>query len=208
MPNDTFPDSLPEKGVADRAYTRTLESFPIKFMPISKEDFESSKQLYLTKSTQDRMGEGVDVVAVTEETVSSVSADSPILAILGRIEQKLDKLLEASGLSEEKPKEHKFKIGNCLDLSGSGIRFSSRWPIEKEWYLRILINTAEPHPATIVVLGEVVRAEAVSDFSGYIVACKFASIHEEDRETIIAYTVKRQKELARILSKNVIEGEQ
>ena len=206
MPSETFPDSLPAKGVADRAHARTLESFPIKFMPISKEDFEASKQLYLTKSTQDRMEEGIDVAAVTEETVSS--ADSPILAILSRIEQKLDKLMETSDLGEEKPKEHKFEIGDCLDLSGSGLRFSSRWPIEKGWYLKVLINTSKPHPAMIAVLAEVVRAEAVSDSSGYVVACKFASIHKEDREAIIAYTFKRQRKLARIRSKNVIEGEQ
>ena len=124
MPSETFPDSLPAKGVADRAYARTLESFPIKFMPISNEDFEASKQLYLTKNTQDRMEEGIDVAAVTEVTVST--ADSPILVFLGRIEQKLDKLLAASDLGEEKPEEHKFEIGNRLDLSGSGLRFSSR----------------------------------------------------------------------------------
>ena len=66
----------------------------------------------------------------------------------------------------------------------------------------------EPHPATVVVPAEVVRAEAVSDSSGYVVACKFASIHEEDRAAIIAYTFERQRELARIRSKDVTEGEQ
>ncbi|MDA0999759.1 MAG: PilZ domain-containing protein [bacterium] len=205
MPADKFEDSFddsfsfPGKGDKDRAHIRSAEAFSVYFMPVSKEEFKEFGPLYSSQPTNMRQEEGLPVPSSREAKLTSAGApDSALLRILERIEDKLDRLLVGGGLAEDRSKGPAFEIGSCIDLSASGVRFSTRWPLSKGWYVKVIITTPEAPPTTVVALARVVRVDKEEEDSTYDTACNFEAIHEEDRERLIAYIFKRQREIARL----------
>ena len=193
---DNLRDDLEEKDIADRGHARVPVSFPMKFMPVSKEEFRELAAEFNSKPTRERP-EGVQTVAEQPSPGQETVADS-IMAALERIEEKLDRLLDSSQTKEAKAKETAFESGHCLDLSGSGLRFTSNWPLSDGWNVKVVIQTPEPHPVLVVALARVVRSRKRPDSDVYQTAALFEAIHEEDRENIIAYIFQRQRELAQL----------
>ncbi|MEE9275465.1 MAG: PilZ domain-containing protein [bacterium] len=195
---DNLRDDFDEKDIADRGHARVPVSFPMKFMPVSKEEFRELAAEFNSKPTRERP-EGVQAVAEQpspspgQETV----ADS-IMAALERIEEKLDRLLDPSYTKGAEARETTYESGHCLDLSGSGLRFTSNWPLSDGWYVKVVIQTPEPHPVIVVALARVVRSRKGEGSNVYQTAALFEAIHEEDREHIIAYIFQRQRELAQL----------
>jgi hypothetical protein len=97
--------------------------------------------------------------------------DDPVRAALDRIERKVDRLLR-------------------INLSGSGVRFSSDDPMEEGQYLDLAMVLPGESPVSIHAVGEVVRQRLLARPSGavYEIAVSFADIAPEDREAIIRYT--------------------
>lgn len=205
MPADKFEDIFDDsfnvlgKGEKDRAHIRSAETFPIYFIPVSKEEFKELGPSYFSQPTSMRQEKGLPGVPSADTGLTSTMApDSALLTILERIEEKLDRLLVVEGLAEDPSKGPAFETGDCIDLSASGARFSTRWPLSKGWYVKLVITTPEVNSVTVVALGRVVRVDKEEETAIYDTACNFEAIHEEDRERLIAYIFKRQREMARL----------
>jgi c-di-GMP-binding flagellar brake protein YcgR len=121
-----------------------------------------------------------------------------ILSQLERIERKLDRLLSAQAAGTAPEKEKSLETGQCIDLSGSGILFTSRWAMGKGWFLKLVVDMPDPPGFSVVALGRVVRVDQEPSGSLYVTACQFEAIHEEDREELIAYIFKRHREIAQM----------
>jgi len=189
-------ESFERKGIPDRSHSRVPVSFPIRFLPVSKEEAERLHHLYPQRPSRERT-DVASYAPATAQQATPGTMSAAILAHLERIERKLDQLLGASGVAPEKEeKEQTLETGQCIDLSASGLLFSSRWAMGKGWFLKLIIDTPEPQPFSVVALGRVVRVDQEADSSLYVTACQFEAIHEEDREEIIAYIFKRHRELA------------
>ena len=195
---EQFQESFSKRGVADRSYTRVSVSFPVRFMPVSKEEADRLRQAYAQRPSRERsetaaLGSSPAAAQATPGTVSAA-----ILAQLDRIERKLDRLLNAQGPAPEGGKEKSFETGQCIDLSGSGILFTSKWAMGKGWFLKVVVDIPELQGFSVVALGRVVRVDQEPDSNLYVTACQFDTIHEEDREELIAYIFKRHRELAQM----------
>jgi len=192
---DRLQESFEKKGIADRSYTRVAVAFPIRFMPVSKEEAQRLLPEYAAQPTRERMEAGLPLAGGGQHAAPG-TVSAAILAQLERIERKLDQVLSASGMSAEKGGEVSFETGQCIDLSGSGLLFTSRWAMSKGWFLKLVIETPEPQAMNVVALGRVVRIEQEAESSLYVTAVHFESIHEEDREELIGFIFKRHREIA------------
>lgn len=201
MADDLFREQIQEsfgkRGVADRSYTRVPVSFPVRFMPVSKEEAERLRRDYAQRSSRER-GETVAPAAPGASQATPGTVSAAILSQLERIERKLDRLLSAQAAGGDQDKEKGLEAGQCIDLSGSGILFTSKWAMGKGWYLKLVVDIPEPQGFSVVALGRVVRVDQEAAGGLYVTACQFDSIHEEDREELIAYVFKRHRELAQM----------
>ena len=196
---EQFQETFGKRGVADRSYTRVPVSFPVRFMPVSKEEAEQLRKVYVQRPSRER-GETVSLAAPhapsSQATPGTVSA--AILSQLERIERKLDRLLSTQAPGGDQGKEKSLEEAQCIDLSGSGILFTSKWAMGKGWFLKLVVDAPEPQGFSVVALGRVVRVDQEPNSNLYVTACQFDSIHEEDREELIAYIFKRHRELAQM----------
>jgi c-di-GMP-binding flagellar brake protein YcgR len=105
---------------------------------------------------------------------------------LDRIERKVDRLLARLEFGDQTPMVRPQRI----NLSGSGVRFSSDDPMEEGQYLDLAMVLPGESPVSIHAVGEVVRQRLLARPSGavYEIAVSFADIAPEDREAIIRYT--------------------
>lgn len=197
------PEELGSFGEDKRQYARTEEEFPIEYTPISKEEYARLSPDYARWRTADR-GETPLNPESFLETLRAKGAEPRELELLrqvarmfGIVERKVDRLLS---LMDKKGSPGEMEKGTCRDLSGSGMRFSCQWPLTKGWLIKVVIPLPPLHPVTVSALAEVVDSRPAAQPSGsepHDVAVRFVSIHEDDREELIAYSFKRQRELAR-----------
>lgn len=194
---EQFQESFGKRGIADRSYTRVSVSFPLRFMPVSKEEAERLRRLYVERPSRERS----ETIALSPSSASQATpgtVSAAILSQLERIERKLDRLLSTQGPAGEGEKEKSFETGQCTDLSGSGLLFTSRWAMGRGWFLKVVVDIPEPQGFSVVALGRVVRVDQEPNSPLYVTACQFDSIHDEDREELIAYIFKRHREVAQM----------
>lgn len=90
-----------------------------------------------------------------------------------------------------------------VNLSGSGMQFTAVSPLKIGDYLDMKLVLPVSSGIVIELIAQVVRINRVSDSENpdhadsCEVGVKFAAINEDDREMIIRYTFKRQRELLR-----------
>lgn len=128
---------------------------------------------------------GVRSIVHTEGELFQVS-DDPVRAALDRIERKVDRLLARLESGEHTPAMQPQRI----NLSGSGVRFSSEDPLEEGQYLDLALVLPGESPVSIRAVGEVVRQRLLARPSGavYEIAVTFSDLAAADREAIIRYT--------------------
>lgn len=123
--------------------------------------------------------------------------DEELFTLIMMMDKKLDLLLEV--LCKPKGDSCVEDRVSKVNISGSGIRFYSNRPYERGQLLKLTIFLPIFPQPSISAVGEVARSEAV-DKNGtkeYQVAAKFMAISEDDREEIVRYTFKRERELLR-----------
>ena len=90
-----------------------------------------------------------------------------------------------------------------INISGSGLKFKSQDSINEGDFLDIKLVLPIASGVIIELIGEVVHVEGSSEKNDASqpdmkdIAVKFAAINEDDREFIIRYVFKRQRELLR-----------
>lgn len=205
-PKEVFVDQLKEndnfrkKGgfggreIADRSFLRAEVSFPFKFSVILETDFEEVRSYYLTTETKNRI-KGKDDIPLEGEYGKMVGT---ILRRLDRIEGKLNRLLDERPEDEMNLSGPLMEIAYARIISGAGIRMGSVRLLSPGWFLNIEINTREPYPLKVVVLGRLVRNLPSIEGSLNESACEFVGIHEMDRKKISDFVYRRQKELSKM----------
>lgn len=116
--------------------------------------------------------------------------------LLRSINEKLEFLIQHLVLKEEGFFEGEVKRVN---LSAGGIRFSLEEPVEVNDILELKVTLPAPQPIGLVLYGRVVRVDVV-ELDGkrfYETAVKFEAITDDVRDTIIQYTIQRQRESLR-----------
>lgn len=175
-----------------RGSVRVDVSFPVTFDLVSENDYEKIKNVIVSHRTGDREGDLMPLLGVEELE----SLDITVAKIWLSMNSKLDyiiKLLKQKGEGVEE------KEGLCKDLSGKGIKMIYKGNLSAGQCIHLRIHPPTFPPLSVVALGKILRSErtAICREGEIEVAVEFDSIHEDDREEIISYVFKRQRELLR-----------
>ena len=181
-----------EEGSQLRDHVRADVSFPVSFDFVSENDYEKIKNVIVSHRTGDREGDLMPLLGVEELE----SLDITVAKIWLSMNSKLDyiiKLLKQSGEGVEE------KEGLCKDISGKGIKMIYKGNLSAGQCIHLRIHPPTFPPLSVVALGRILRAErtALCREGEIETAVEFDTIHEDDREEIISYVFKRQRELLR-----------
>ncbi len=138
---------------------------------------------------------------ISDETDLQTSIPPELINEINSIHRKLDFIIKFLGKTDQ---ENIFnKDPEEVNISGSGMRFTTTEEYKPGDFLDIKLVLPISSGIIIETIGQVVRvntlADAVqkNDAVRYAIAVKFITINEDDREFIIRYVFKRQRELLR-----------
>jgi hypothetical protein len=165
-----------------RGYFRVDDRFPIIYKKISASEALLESRIYAG------YGQELTDLETTEDTVNPriwrMLVD--INAKLGLILERLN--IEGEGLATAE------RI--AVNISASGIRFSVKETIEIGSLVEVKMLLPTNPPVGIVVYGKVVRTET-PEAAGPVLSLHFVDLTEEVRDSIIQYTLKRQRDIVR-----------
>ena len=199
-------DKREKKSSENRKSARIADSFTINYKIIPQNEFEKKAPFYIDRRTSNRpAGKRYDVDAFPLDW-SSLESEVDYNPFLARIFSYLDKKIDMVLYKQEeilkhftpRDKPHETdKTGECIDISASGISMLIPEELKKETILELSIEPLIYPPFRIIALGEVTRVNLTrnKEKSGYVVSTTFAAINEDDREELIKYIFKRQREL-------------
>ncbi len=175
-----------------RKYLRAETSLVVKFSPISQEEFKRMKSLYVTSRASSMVESQLYEGALDHCTRT-------VLEAIVRLEQKIDRLSSLLFSGEF----HKYKYtGEVVNISGGGLRLVSPVNLPKGSYLDMCIFFPPAFNNPFFVIGEVRKRKAIiegkqSDGSQYHLGVKFVAIDEKDREAIIRYIFRTERQKLR-----------
>ncbi len=184
-----------------RRFARVEDSFPVIFTVISKDEYKDIKDEYITRRTQDRMEKSYlfEIQSWDSKTRRQIAhLDPTLVRVIKDIYEKLDMIL---GLLKQKDiiTGEQRSEGICLDISGVGLRLTCNKKVDKGTVLKLTISPPGTPQFTVIALGEVVRITETGNEKNqkdsHELAIEFIAINEDDKEEIIGYTFKRQREL-------------
>ncbi len=185
------------KHVPSRTHLRVDAFIKLDYKKISEEELQEKRKKYILNMAGDSEAYLIHQQRLlSEEFESQASIPPEIINEIHSINRKLDFIIKIIGRQDEENIFNKKPIE--VNLSGSGIRFHSQDVFSEKDYLDMSIVLPVSSGIMIEMIGEVVRCapldndEAVND-----IAIKFVAINEDDRECIIRYVFKRQRELLR-----------
>ena len=188
----------------NRGFARTEERFPVEFEVISAREAPALIKLFESKRTVDREdlsgmgGEEADQFLALGASQAQILMFQKTMGAIRALEQKIDDVLSSVSGKKEAGGAKKAK-GMCVDLSAGGMRLIAAQKFAKGDLVSVLMTLPPQHPAVVGALGKVVKLGEVQLSSGRRaseVALNFEGIHEMDREEIVAYNFKRQREEA------------
>jgi c-di-GMP-binding flagellar brake protein YcgR len=165
-----------------RGYFRVDDVFPVIYRKVTSDAAWSESRIY------PGYGEEISDLDTADETVSPRlwKMLSDINAKLGLILERLN--IESEGLTKAE------RI--AVNISASGIRFAVKDDIEMGDLIEVKMLLPTNPAVGIVAIGKVVRVEK-SVSGAAIVSMHFIDLTEEVRDTIIQYTLKRQRDIVR-----------
>jgi len=181
----------------ERSHLRVDAYIIFTYKKISQEEFSEQKGKYTQNIYPDGERYFYTPYSFLRDDSESLSEAVPpdIANELNSIHKKLDIILKLLMRSEEK---NIYNEKPCaVNLSGSGLKFLTDDDIRVDDYLDIKMVLPISSGILIELLGEVVRCVSIKDEKKNEIAVKFAAINEDEREIIIRYVFKRQRELLR-----------
>ncbi len=185
-----------------RRFARVEDSFPITFTVIRKDEYKDIKDEFIVRRTQDRMEKSYlfDIQSLDSKTKRQLThLDPTLVRVIKDIYEKLDMILGLLRQEDFIDNVEGRREGICVDISGVGLRLICSKKVDKGTILKLVISPPGTHHFIIIALGEVVRitesGTEKNQKEGYELAIEFTAINEDDREEIIGYTFKRQREL-------------
>lgn len=197
------PEGEPEL-MQKRSYMRVEDSFRVHFRILPREEYERRRQDFATRSS--KRGEARSLLptdwsgefqeGLGEEAAASLEA--VVIKMLIGLDRKLDKVID---LLEQPKGRAEFCSGTGVNISGAGICFVTEAPVGIGSMLELAIEFNVFPPIHLMALGKTLRAREMLDFPEtqrhFEVAVEFSDIHEDDRDEVIRYTFRRQRELLR-----------
>lgn len=171
-------------------------AFQADFKVLGDEEINDILENVKCHRTCDRLG----LPAPSEETLADLKLDKdhqgvpePILRMWVSIDQKLDSLLRIVG--EKSQRLENSKRGTITKISPRGLNMKSGKEGKKGERFLIRVSPPTFPPFTIDLVGRVVSVETVPPDN----LCKldFEAVNSDDRELLITYVFKRQRETLR-----------
>ena len=208
MADEKFESIGKDTGQARNA-ARTAERFSIEYEVITDKEVQLLKPMYLEARTSERPdgpagAGGADAFSAMGVPPAQIMMYQATMRAFKQLEDKLDDVLKAMGatLADQK----KLNKAMCVDISSGGMRMIAAQKVKRGTLLRLVLTLPPLHPVIIVAVGKIVKASPIRLPSGkraLETAIAFEVINEDDREELIAYSFKRQRqEAARALAGN------
>ncbi len=176
-----------DSSTSDREFYRSTAAITLHYGPDTR---QSRQALALDQEVWNTMAvlENQARQIMEEERVGD--EEKPLLKVLSWLDFKLDLVLYH--LRSQDHQQHFPYNGTTTEISGSGFGLAD--PCEMDPGSRILLSLNLPDAPwrPIIALGEVVRTDA--SISGSPSAVRFVEISDTDRERIIRFTFKKQRQ--------------
>jgi hypothetical protein len=195
-----------ENSEESRNSVRIPDSFTINYNIVTQKEYNKKASLYISRRTASRSGaRNSEVEAFSfdwSHIEDEVDFDPVLVKILFYLDQKIDKVI-----SNQKKILNKFdtvedvqdvsETGECIDISGSGIHMLITESLNPSSLLELTIEPPINPPIQVILLGKLSRICQSKDMDNndFEVSVTFAAINEDDRESLIKYIFKRQREL-------------
>lgn len=201
--SDNNIDEIPsddENGphVESRDSARISDSFLIEFYFVDKEKAEEKKDDYTLRPTRYRrekaqmntIGDG------SEMTEKIAHLDSALLDVIRDIYFKISRLSGEGGDKKDLESSKEDNIGECINISGSGLQIICGKKFNKEDIVKLIIappNADPPFSISALAIVRNVKMEKSDKGTKYVTGVQYYAMHEEDMEEIIRYTFQLQR---------------
>lgn len=187
-----------------RESVRIQDDFRVRYKVITGEDYKKKVLFYKKRSTSDRPGkwDGDKICSLDWSSLENEKDCSPsFIKILSYIDNKLNLIISRQdeifkNISALKDKKEEFEEGKCIDISGEGMKINLPLGLKEGTMLDLYISPSISPPITIVTIGEIIKVWPKNKKTpeGFKVSVRFMAINEYDRESLIKYIYKRQRE--------------
>jgi hypothetical protein len=172
---------------SDREFYRAAAELTVHYGPDTRQGRQAlvmDQEVWETMASLESQARQI----MEEERVGE--EEKPLLKVLNWLDFKLDLVLYH--LRSQDKRQHFPYQGSTTKISGSG--FGLTEPCELEVGSPLLISIVLPDAPwrPVLALGEVVKADSTSE--GAASAVRFVEISETDRERIIRFTFKKQRQ--------------
>jgi hypothetical protein len=169
-----------------RKYYRGKITVPARWLPLTEEDsrlvFDGKGiELFKQSDLPDPIGEIL-------ERAEPGSTEKQLLRCLQLMNNKLDFIVDQIFLKEKKTPPSR---GDVIEISGSGLKFTSDESLVKGTLLMMTLILPGTFEYQLELIAEVLRSEEVGDVS--IIAAKIVEIREETRDEIIKVVLQKQR---------------
>ena len=174
-----------------RSFARVTAELYLSYEKLEKvpESWNRTSTVYLTKTSVEISSNG--------EHLETQDIFQLLYSALGEIKDELREIKSGMGLKSD----HMDK--NKIDISGAGVSFFSDQIYKKGDIIEIGVVLPLEMPVLIKAVGEIVGdPQKNSENNQYFYTIQFNTISRDDRELIIRYTFKRQRELINISRKS------
>ncbi len=187
-----------------RGNVRVDAILKVDYRKVSQEDYKryESKPEVIFKNA---FGEPIEVPEI-EGKIEGVDLEL-LYKLIYQANLKIDRILDI--LETKDTERHPSAGSESVNISGSGIKFAAthRFLIGNIIALRVFLPLDLASGSWINVLGKVKSVTKSDSKNIYNTAVKFIDLSEGDREIIIRYVFKRQKELLRLGSEVKTEND-
>jgi hypothetical protein len=175
-------------GTSHRKHVRVDDVLKVDYLKISQKDYKEykNKPEIILKKTFGKPFEAPHVEDVSLKL---------LYELIYQANQKIDRILD---MLESKDAEKYESVNNeCVNISGSGMKFIANQSFSIGDIIALRVFLPLVSRTWINVLGKVTSCAESGPENKYDVAVKFEELSESDRDIIIGYVFKRQRELLR-----------
>ena len=187
---ENFPE-VKAVRVSRRGYVRVDDILRVDYQKISPGDYESceNKPEVVLKNI---FGEPLKAPDVEE-------VDSALLyKLIYQANLKIDRILDI--LESRDDKGYISSGSECVNISGSGMSFVANRSFSIGDIIALRVFLPLVSRTWINVLGKVMLSSKSEQGNKYTVSVRFVELSESDREMIVRYVFKKQRELLRLTS--------
>lgn len=183
-----------------RRFVRITTWVELSHNELSPEDQEMGLDAFV----QPELGQALPELSDLQlKTLADTDQASEAVVYMLKAIQAMDRKIEALAALTKQLIERTYKVQMTrqrVNISGSGVLFDCAEGYDIGAVLNLRIRLSQMRHREIVAHGKVVRVDEMRTLDGaqgYGIACEFAKITESDRESIIAFTVQKQREALR-----------